>query len=94
MRGHGRSDMPEDLEAYESIRHAEDFRTVCEGFGLKKPFVLGWYVPNQNKSNGTDTRPLLPAQEPRWSVHPRDLTIVICFSSVECTNRLYNCRYR
>ncbi|GBE79337.1 Alpha/Beta hydrolase protein [Sparassis latifolia] len=42
MRGHGRSDMPEFPEAYGSIHHAEDFRTVCEAFGLHRPFVLGW----------------------------------------------------
>ncbi|OBZ72093.1 hypothetical protein A0H81_07864 [Grifola frondosa] len=42
MRGHGRSGMPENPEAYESIRYAEDFRIVCEAFGLSKPFMLGW----------------------------------------------------
>lgn len=42
MRGHGRSGKPEDIGAYASIRHAEDFRTVCEAFGLVKPVVLGW----------------------------------------------------
>jgi len=42
MRGHGRSDQPEDLDSYQSTRHAEDFRTVCEAFHLNKPFVLGW----------------------------------------------------
>ena len=42
MRGHGRSGKPEDIGAYASIRHAEDFRTVCEAFGLVEPVVLGW----------------------------------------------------
>jgi len=39
MRGHGK---PEDIEAYRSLRHAEDFRTMCEAFGLVRPIVLGW----------------------------------------------------
>ena len=42
MRGHGRSGKPDGIEAYASLRHAEDFRTVCEVFGLTKPIVLGW----------------------------------------------------
>ncbi|OSX57745.1 hypothetical protein POSPLADRAFT_1036779 [Postia placenta MAD-698-R-SB12] len=42
MRGHGRSDKPEDMKSYSAIRHAEDFRTVCEAFRLDRPFVLGW----------------------------------------------------
>jgi len=42
MRGHGRSGKPEDPDSYQSIRHAEDFRAVCEAFHLQKPFVLGW----------------------------------------------------
>lgn len=44
MRGHARSGMPMDAAAYQSVRHAEDFKTVCEGFGLTKPNVLGWSV--------------------------------------------------
>ncbi|KAI0070033.1 alpha/beta-hydrolase [Panus rudis PR-1116 ss-1] len=42
LRGHARSDQPSNAEAYESIRYAEDFRTVCEAFNLKKPFIFGW----------------------------------------------------
>ncbi|PCH44753.1 alpha/beta-hydrolase [Wolfiporia cocos MD-104 SS10] len=42
LRGHGRSGMPEDIEAYASPRQAEDFAAVCEAFGLKKPFVCAW----------------------------------------------------
>ncbi|KAH9838237.1 alpha/beta-hydrolase [Rhodofomes roseus] len=42
MRGHGRSGMPESLAAYRALRHAEDFRTVCEAFGVVRPIVLGW----------------------------------------------------
>lgn len=42
MRGHGRSGKPEGFDAYASVRHAEDFRTVCEAFELVRPFVLGW----------------------------------------------------
>lgn len=42
MRGQGRSGMPREAAAYESIRHAEDFKAVCEGFGLRKPNVLAW----------------------------------------------------
>ncbi|PCH42149.1 alpha/beta-hydrolase [Wolfiporia cocos MD-104 SS10] len=42
MRGHGRSDMPDDVADYSSLRQAQDFDAVCKGFGLTKPFVLGW----------------------------------------------------
>ncbi|KAI0076344.1 alpha/beta-hydrolase [Panus rudis PR-1116 ss-1] len=42
LRGHGRSDQPSNAEAYESIRYAEDYRTVCEAYNLKKPFICGW----------------------------------------------------
>ena len=45
MRGHGRSDHPQDFESYSSIKFAEDFMIVCSVFGLKKPFICGWYVP-------------------------------------------------
>lgn len=31
-------------EAYESARHAEDFKSVCEAFGVKQCFVAGWCV--------------------------------------------------
>lgn len=44
MRGHGRSSKPLEERDYESARIAEDFRTVCEAFGLVKPFMAGWYV--------------------------------------------------
>ncbi|KAI0694661.1 Alpha/Beta hydrolase protein [Cerioporus squamosus] len=42
LRGHGRSDKPLHAEAYESARLAEDFKTVCDAFGLKKPFLWAW----------------------------------------------------
>ena len=42
MRGHGRSGKPLEEKDYASIRIAEDFRTVCEAFGLVRPFVVGW----------------------------------------------------
>ncbi|RPD75139.1 alpha/beta-hydrolase [Lentinus tigrinus ALCF2SS1-7] len=42
MRGHGRSGKPVEEEDYESIKIAQDFRTVCEAFGVVKPFVAGW----------------------------------------------------
>ncbi|PCH42150.1 alpha/beta-hydrolase [Wolfiporia cocos MD-104 SS10] len=42
LRGHGRTGMPEDIEAYAGPRQAEDFAAVCEAFGLKKPFVFAW----------------------------------------------------
>ena len=42
MRGHGRSGMPMDAASYQSVRHAEDFKAVCEGFGLTRPNVLAW----------------------------------------------------
>ena len=44
MRGHGRSGMPDNAEAYSSDHFAEDFYAVMEGFHLKKPFLAGWYV--------------------------------------------------
>ena len=42
MRGHGRSGKPLEEEGYTSTKIAEDFRTVCEAFGLVKPFIAGW----------------------------------------------------
>ncbi|KAJ7139973.1 Alpha/Beta hydrolase protein [Mycena crocata] len=42
VRGHGRSGKPSEEASWESERLAEDFDTVVQGFGLKKPFVLGW----------------------------------------------------
>ncbi|EMD34075.1 hypothetical protein CERSUDRAFT_159511 [Gelatoporia subvermispora B] len=42
MRGHGRSGKPEKLSDYDSLRYAEDFGTVCDAFGVIKPFVVGW----------------------------------------------------
>ncbi|TFK88836.1 alpha/beta-hydrolase [Polyporus arcularius HHB13444] len=42
MRGHGRSDKPLDAEAYESARFAQDFKTVCDAFGLNRPFLWAW----------------------------------------------------
>ena len=48
MRGHGRSGAPIEPKAYESIHHAEDFKTVCEAFGVVKPFLVGWWVLHYN----------------------------------------------
>lgn len=42
LRGHGRSGKPLDPKSYESIRFAEDFKAVCDGFGCSKPFLAGW----------------------------------------------------
>jgi pimeloyl-ACP methyl ester carboxylesterase len=42
VRGHGRSDQPLEAEAYESRKHAEDFKAVVDVFRLSKPFVAGW----------------------------------------------------
>ncbi|KAJ7264236.1 alpha/beta-hydrolase [Mycena rebaudengoi] len=42
MRGHGRSAKPERPEDYESIRYAEDFQAVIDGFNLNKPILAGW----------------------------------------------------
>ena len=42
MRGHGRSGQPLEAEAYQSLRYAEDFKTVCDAFGADKPFLVGW----------------------------------------------------
>ncbi|KAI0636079.1 alpha/beta-hydrolase [Trametes polyzona] len=42
MRGHGRSTKYFEEERYESRRIADDFRTVCEAFGVVKPFLMGW----------------------------------------------------
>ncbi|KAI0349287.1 alpha/beta-hydrolase [Trametes cingulata] len=42
MRGHGRSSKYFTEEGYESRRIAEDFKTVCDAFGVVKPFLMGW----------------------------------------------------
>ena len=42
IRDHARSGIPTGPEGYESIRYAEDFKTVCEAFGAEKPFLVGW----------------------------------------------------
>jgi pimeloyl-ACP methyl ester carboxylesterase len=44
VRGHGRSGKPEEDEGWEWERFAEDFDTVVEAFGVRRPFVAGWYV--------------------------------------------------
>lgn len=45
-RGHGRSGAPMNKAAYESARHGEDFKSVCDAFGVKECFVAGWCVLN------------------------------------------------
>lgn len=42
VRGHGRSDMPDDPVAYHSRRFAEDFKAVCDAYGVENPFVVAW----------------------------------------------------
>ena len=42
MRGHGRSGKPLEERDYASARIAEDFKTVCDAFGLVRPFMVGW----------------------------------------------------
>ena len=42
MRGHGRSGKPLGAEAYASARIAEDFKTVCDAFGVVRPILVGW----------------------------------------------------
>ncbi|KAJ6508937.1 alpha/beta-hydrolase [Mycena sanguinolenta] len=42
VRGHGRSGKPSTQEAYESKLFAEDFKTVMDAFGLKRPVLAGW----------------------------------------------------
>ncbi|KAI0314027.1 alpha/beta-hydrolase [Amylostereum chailletii] len=42
MRGHGRSGKPDTEEAYASIKYAEDYLAVAQGFSLNKPVFVGW----------------------------------------------------
>ncbi|KAI0663789.1 alpha/beta-hydrolase [Cubamyces menziesii] len=42
MRGHARSGKPLDEDGYTSRKIADDFKTVCEAFGVVKPFLCGW----------------------------------------------------
>ena len=42
MRGHGRSGKPLDEGAYASVRYAEDFKAVCDAFGVVRPILAGW----------------------------------------------------
>ena len=44
LRGHSRSDKPMTAEFYTQEKYAEDFVAVSEAFGLKKPFLCGWYA--------------------------------------------------
>ncbi|KAJ3529918.1 hypothetical protein NM688_g7786 [Phlebia brevispora] len=48
MRGHGRSGIPLEASAYESAKHAEDFKAVCDEFKLVKPNVLAWSLGGVN----------------------------------------------
>ncbi|OCH85852.1 alpha/beta-hydrolase [Obba rivulosa] len=41
-RGHGRSGKPEEEEAWQSERLAQDFDAVVTAFNLKVPFVAAW----------------------------------------------------
>lgn len=42
LRGHGRSDKPENAEGYQCVRFAEDFSAIKLAFGLDKPIIVGW----------------------------------------------------
>lgn len=42
LRGHGRSGMPEDPQAYTSVLFAHDYATVVREFGIQKPFIAVW----------------------------------------------------
>jgi pimeloyl-ACP methyl ester carboxylesterase len=42
IRGSGRSEAPVDGESYHGQRYAEDFKAVCEAFGVVKPIIMGW----------------------------------------------------
>lgn len=48
VRGHGRSGKPDNEDAWESQRFAEDFVTVVDAFQLDKPFVVGWSLGATN----------------------------------------------
>ena len=41
-RGQGRSGAPLEASAYESVRQAEDFKAVCDGFNLVRPHIMAW----------------------------------------------------
>ncbi|EGN98422.1 hypothetical protein SERLA73DRAFT_183422, partial [Serpula lacrymans var. lacrymans S7.3] len=42
IRGHGRSDKPEDDAAWQTERFAEDFLAVVAEYQVHQPFVMGW----------------------------------------------------
>ncbi|KAJ7697657.1 alpha/beta-hydrolase [Mycena rosella] len=42
IRGHGRSGKPSTPEAYKSKLFADDFKTVQDAFGLRRPVLAGW----------------------------------------------------
>ncbi|KAL4249077.1 AB hydrolase superfamily protein [Abortiporus biennis] len=42
LRGHGRSDHVDGIEAYDSKKYADDHMEVLKSFGLNKAFIFGW----------------------------------------------------
>lgn len=43
LRGHGRSDKPSEVAAYDNARiWAEDVAAVVEALGLERPIIVGW----------------------------------------------------
>ncbi|KLO15825.1 alpha/beta-hydrolase [Schizopora paradoxa] len=42
LRGQGRSGQPENAEGHVSKLYADDFAAVCDAFGVKKPYTVGW----------------------------------------------------
>ncbi len=44
LRGQGRSGHPDTAEAHVSKLYADDFAAICNAFGLKRPYHVGWYA--------------------------------------------------
>ncbi|KLO07077.1 alpha/beta-hydrolase [Schizopora paradoxa] len=42
LRGQGRSGQPKSAEGHVSKLYADDFAAVCDAFGSKKPYMVGW----------------------------------------------------
>ncbi|KAJ7443858.1 alpha/beta-hydrolase [Mycena latifolia] len=74
IRGHGRSGKPNTEEAYKSKLFADDFKTVMDGFQLKKPVLAGW---SMGAAVATDVVTHLP---------PETLSGVVYLSGVPATS--------